>query len=65
MSTQQRLTDEVNRLGGLVADLRRELEHYKRLEAIVEGRSDVRDGPEGQQLPNDAMSILTEWKGMA
>lgn len=39
------------------------LADYKRLEAILEDRSDVKDGPEGRQLPNEAMSILLEWRG--
>ena len=29
------------------------------LEFIFEGQEDIKDGPEGQQLPNDAMSALT------
>lgn len=43
--------------------LERELAFYKRLESILESREDVRDGPDGEQLPNEAMSILTEWRG--
>lgn len=38
--------------------LERELAHYKRLEAILEDRSDVDDG-----YPNEANRILSEWRG--
>jgi hypothetical protein len=29
------------------------------LEFIFEGQEDIKDGPEGQQLPNDAMKAMT------
>lgn len=29
------------------------------LEFIFEGQEDIKDGPEGQQLPNDAMRAMT------
>jgi hypothetical protein len=41
---------------------RTEIAHLRALEAICENRSDVLDGDEGRQLPNEAMSILMEWR---
>jgi hypothetical protein len=29
------------------------------IEFIFEGQEDIKDGPEGQQLPNDAMQAMT------
>lgn len=33
------------------------------LEFIFEGQEDIKDGPEGQQLPNDAMKAMTIIRG--
>ena len=33
------------------------------LEFIFEGQEDIKDGPEGQQLPNDAMRAMTVIRG--
>lgn len=52
-----------NELLGWSRQLERELRNYKRLEAILREREDVKDGPEGRQVPNEAMSVLMEWEG--
>lgn len=37
------------------------LARYNRLRYMLEDRSDVRDGSEGRQFPNEAMSILADF----
>jgi hypothetical protein len=41
---------------------RTDTEKLNRLLAILNDRSDVRDGDEGRQLPNEAMSLLMEYE---
>lgn len=43
--------------------LKRELADYKRLEALLEDRADVVDGPEGSQRANAEASVLAHWRG--
>lgn len=58
-AVEQLMKDRVKQ----VEELEQTIADYKRLEAILEGYSDVADGSYGVPEPNEAMSILTEWRG--